>query len=111
MALKFVIYRKFDKLESGIRFGNVAYHADLLNYDEGCLGGGAYVMLEEQKKIVCYGDSFDFGKPHFDTLTYIPEKYKDWKIVYAFDLRGPEEDKIDITKLTNENIEYVKDFE
>jgi len=109
MAQKFVIYRRAGEWESGIRFGDVLYHRDLLKDKEGCMGGGAYVINEKMKKVICYGDSFDFGKPYFETLKYIPDEYKGWKLVYSPELNCPEKDRDNIADLSDEELEYIKD--
>lgn len=95
MAYKFIIAVKKDDykrniskespLKGELRFGYVAYHKDLLKTDEYCLGGGAYEVDDENKKLILNEKSMDFDEPRFDRVESVtcPKCFEGYEITYT----------------------------
>lgn len=100
---KFVLAHKVGELETTLVMGDVRYHRELLDDNEGCYGGGFYIFDNDKKICLLYGESFDFGFPLFDEvdLTAIPEYLKDYKLVYVPNIHcsWDENDIIDTTNI------------
>jgi hypothetical protein len=77
-SLKAVVVRtKERKLE--LRVGYVFYHRDFLNPGETCLGGTRWNIDEENKEVIFYGSSDDFGQMPSDGWESLVKDFKaDW---------------------------------
>lgn len=99
---KFILVIKHDdNTRTGIlRFGDVAWHKDLLCPKEYCLGGGSWTLDPENKTLELYDMSGDFGMPKFeyaDQLAF-PDEFKEYNIWYRYPFYMNKENKI-INKL------------
>lgn len=52
---KFVCIKKEDKVE--IRLGNVQNHSDLVLSKETCVGGGFYIVRENEKTVLLWDNN------------------------------------------------------
>lgn len=76
MAQKFVIvvdkneYKEYldhdTELIAKLRLGNVIYHKELVSKNEYCFGGGAFEYSANDKDVLLYGTSGDYGDPRWD---------------------------------------------
>lgn len=96
MALKFIIAVKKDDYKRSLcndnapligtlKFGWVGLHREHLKEDEYCMGGGAYSVDEENKKLILDGESIDFGQPRFDEVDSVtcPKCFEGYEITYT----------------------------
>lgn len=82
---KYIVYKEDN--QNKVHFGYVEFHKDLLptkpiNYkgywkDPDCIGGGMFSLGFDNKTIVLYGDSSDYGKVDFKILNKVIESEKD----------------------------------
>lgn len=87
---KFVCIQKPNKTE--IRLGDVENHCDLVLKNEKCSGGGYYKVEEEEKTVILWDKSFDYGYPKFTDTNTVDELWKDYTFYYVPDLFMPLDD-------------------
>lgn len=76
-SLKAVIVRiKKKKKDLELRLGYVFYHRDLICSGETCLGGSKWNIDEENKEVIFYGSSDDFGQMPSDKWESLVKNFK-----------------------------------
>ena len=91
---KFVLVVNREEYESNprgcyhgtLKFGDVAYHKDLLAKNEVCFGGGEWSEDKESKTLRLFEESAIYGYPKFDFIDDIslPDIFKGYKVWYEF---------------------------
>lgn len=87
---KFVCIKKEDKVE--IRLGDVQNHSDLVLPKETCVGGGFYNVRENERVVILWDKSYDYGYPEFNSVNDIDEDWKGYTFYYLPDLFMPLDD-------------------
>lgn len=62
--MRFVVIEK-DPETTELRFGYVNWHKDLVCPGEKCVGGGFAVVKNDDKQVIMWDKSHDFGYPKF----------------------------------------------
>lgn len=62
--MHFVVIEK-DQETTELRFGYVNWHKDLVCPGEKCVGGGFAVVKNDDKQVIMWDESCDFGYPKF----------------------------------------------
>lgn len=118
---KFIIVKDLDgKLD--LRLGYPIYHEDLIEKEDEtnhikCVGGGYWDLDFENKQIILYGDSMDFGKPKKEDIKKSLESWtKDkwfyfiWTCIRIADIEFPEYNKNTNLEEFTFNIKYYQNY-
>jgi hypothetical protein len=62
------VFCKFIIEGDALIIGKVTHHHQLVNNKEDVKGGGWYRYAKEDRHLILYGDSFDFGKAKFEDI-------------------------------------------
>lgn len=72
-----------------LKLGKVKFHSDLFNSwfkaEDRCIGGGKFHIDQENKEVILYGESVDYGQvpeAHYEDVLRLFEsnwRYKDYK--------------------------------
>lgn len=73
---KFVLIEKPDNCAELV-LGDVEFHRNLLWKGQKCLGGGFFKVKEDNRQIIMWGKSDDYGYPKFKGN----QCYADWEIL------------------------------
>lgn len=81
------VFCKFIIEGDALIIGKVTYHHQLVNNKEDVKGGGWFRCAKDDRHLILYGDSFDFGKAKFEDIKSCVEARKVYDSKFHLDIR------------------------